>query len=74
MFPERSGFKVCSYPPLKKCKKKKYNKQEPYLCPKCKKVWQPSHNYSYRPDTTRPEYLNGFPKFGCYKLVCNLCK
>ena len=72
MFPEKTDFQICAYSPIEKGKKKKYYKHEPYLCPKCKKVWQPSTK-SWKYQENRPEYLYGFPKYGCCKLVCKPC-
>ena len=49
--------------------KKYYKKDEPYVCPKCKRAWQPLRTYRDRSD-----YLVGFPKIGCTVRVCFNCK
>ena len=49
-------------------KGKRYRNDEPYLCPKCKKVWQPLRTYRDRSD-----YLLRFPKIGCTKRKCYNC-
>jgi|TARA_R100000501_G_C2547643_1_gene63684 hypothetical protein len=49
--------------------KKYYKKDEPYLCPKCKKVWQPLSTFDSRPD-----YLIRFPKIGCTERICFKCQ
>ena len=74
MIDRETDFKINNNPPLKKGTKKNYNKQEPFLCVGCKKVWQPSTYYYYKHDQTRPEYLPYFPKYGCYELICKNCK
>tara|TARA_Y100000310_G_scaffold18584_1_gene18255 strand:+ start:269 stop:505 length:237 start_codon:yes stop_codon:yes gene_type:complete len=49
--------------------KKRYRNQEPFLCKKCNKVWQPLREYK-----TRPDFLDGFPKIGCTVKICSNCK
>ena len=49
--------------------KKYYKKDEPYVCPECKKAWQPLRTFG-----TRSDYLLGFPKIGCTERVCFNCK
>ena len=49
--------------------KKRYRKEEPYLCPKCNRVWQPMRDFGSPPD-----YLKEFPKIGCTIRTCLGCK
>ena len=47
---------------------KYYRKEEPYICSKCKKVWQFAEQCKYT------EYLKDFPKYGCTNRICKNCK
>mgnify|MGYP003154094337 CR=1 FL=1 len=49
--------------------KKYYKKDEPYVCPKCKRAWQPLRTFN-----ENPEYLEDFPKLGCTNRICFNCK
>ena len=48
--------------------RKRHRKDEPYLCPKCDKVWQ-----SFYGGATTVDYLADFPKIGCTDKVCKPC-
>ena len=50
-------------------KGKRYRNEEPYLCPKCNRVWQPIKDYGSSPD-----YIIRFPKIGCTVKICLNCK
>ena len=67
MFNRRNAYKVDYEPDLKNKNKRVHLKDEPYLCPKCRRVWQPFY-YNCN------EYLDGFPKIGCTKNLCKECK
>jgi hypothetical protein len=49
--------------------RKRRKKDEPYLCSKCNKVWQP-----YYVGTKNVDYLLDFPKLGCTNRTCTPCK
>mgnify|MGYP003132797417 FL=1 len=49
--------------------RKRRKKDEPYLCSKCNKVWQP-----YYSGTINVDYLLDFPKLGCTDRTCTPCK
>lgn len=49
--------------------RKRRKKDEPYLCSKCNKVWQP-----YYVGTKNVDYLLDFPKLGCTDRICTPCK
>tara|TARA_Y100000034_G_C6820537_1_gene369497 strand:- start:383 stop:640 length:258 start_codon:yes stop_codon:yes gene_type:complete len=76
MIIDRTDFKINRLSLIQKVKKKKYEKKEPYYCPKCNKTWQVHSNITETKshDKMVPQYLVGFPKFGCTKRVCILCK
>ena len=76
MIIDRTDFKINRLSLIQKVKKKKYEKKEPYYCPKCNKIWQVHSNITETKshDKMVPQYLTGFPKFGCTKRICILCK
>lgn len=76
MIIDRTDYKINRLSLIQKVKKKKYEKKEPYHCSKCNKVWQVHSNITITKTHDRlvPEYLIGFPKFGCTKRTCILCK
>lgn len=69
MFKRKHGFKLDSQADLKYKKKREYLKEEPYLCPRCNKVWQPLSYYD-----NIAEYLRDFPKIGCAMHECSNCQ
>ena len=51
---------------------------EPFKCPECRKVWQYKTinggvGYS-KSSEVPPDYLVGFPSYGCTEYICNMCK
>ena len=76
MIIDRTDFKINRLSLIQKVKKKKYEKKEPYHCQECSKVWQVHSNITLTKshDKLVPEYLTGFPKLGCTKRICILCK
>ena len=73
MFWDKSIFAINRIPPAKK-RIRRFKKEEPFLCPACKKVWQPHVScVTRKPEKAIPEYLVGFPKIECNKLKCRKC-
>ena len=68
--PDRTDCSADFSPSARKFEKyiKKYQKDEPYICKKCDRVWQPTGEYKWL-----SEYSIGFPKYGCTKQICIQC-
>ena len=49
--------------------RKRIRQEEPYLCKKCNRAWQP-----YYGGTKNVDYLLNFPKLGCTDRTCTPCK
>ena len=75
---DNTGFKIKRLSDIEKVKKKRYVRGEPWICPKCKRVWQHYSGQYGKQCRLRGipvgEYLRGFPKIGCTPKICEKCK
>ena len=71
----RNDFETTATSPFKE-DKKIYKRQEPYFCKSCDRVWHLSSlNFTTcSPEKAIPEYIFGFPRYGCFKLRCLNCR